>query len=260
LPSPLPGMDRYLESPAFWPDFHASFIFCWRSALQKQLPKGYEARLGERVYLVERTREQQKKIGPDLSITHSQTAPQAPTRGPSRSAATLEPVTIPVLILEEPRETYIEIIHRSDRSLVAVLELLSPANKEEPGLGGYLQKRNALLRQAVHLVEVDLLIRGRRLALRDPLPAGDYFALVARGDHRPDCQVYSWPLRQELPTIPRPLRAPDPDLFIDLGAVFKAAYDEAGFAEAVVYDAPPPVPLSPEDLAWTQKQTSDRSA
>ena len=59
--------------------------------------------------------------------------------------ATLEPVTIPLVIEEEEtHERYIEILHRPERTLVAVLELLSPANKEEPGRSDYLAKRNAL--------------------------------------------------------------------------------------------------------------------
>jgi hypothetical protein len=66
-------------------------------------------------------------------------------------------------ILEGPRETYIEILHQPDRTLVAVLELLLPANKEQPGRTEYLAKRRALLHQKVHLVELDLLVGGRRL-------------------------------------------------------------------------------------------------
>ena len=38
MPSPFPGMDPYLEDPAFWRDFHATFIFCWREAVAAALP------------------------------------------------------------------------------------------------------------------------------------------------------------------------------------------------------------------------------
>ena len=30
MPSPYPGMDPYLEDPAFWSDFHDGFIVYWR--------------------------------------------------------------------------------------------------------------------------------------------------------------------------------------------------------------------------------------
>src|SRR6185369_17217944 len=46
-------------------------------------------------------------------------------------------------ILEGPKEVYIEILHRPERRLVTVLELLSPANKELPGRTEYLTKTPA---------------------------------------------------------------------------------------------------------------------
>jgi len=42
--SPFPGMDPYLEDPAFWSDFHHTFIGCWREAIADALPEPYEAR------------------------------------------------------------------------------------------------------------------------------------------------------------------------------------------------------------------------
>ena len=35
MPSPFPGMDPYLESREVFPDFHDSFIFCLREAIQR---------------------------------------------------------------------------------------------------------------------------------------------------------------------------------------------------------------------------------
>src|SRR5581483_402078 len=151
--------------------------------------------------------------------------------------ATLESVTIPLVIVEEPREAYIEILHRPERQLVAVLELLSPSNKTEPGRSVYLTKRNALLYQNVHLVELDLLLGGHRLPFRKALPLGDYYALVARGDRRPDCDVYAWTIRQALPTIPIPLRAPDPDVLLDLATVFSTAYERGRYRRSIHYEA-----------------------
>ena len=124
MPSPFPGMDPYLEDPALWSDFHASFITYWRDALADCLPENYEARIDEKVRLVEVAPTRRKLIEPDVAA----------------------------------HERYIEILHRPERALVAVLELLSPTNKEEPGRSDYLAKRRALLRHRVHLVELDLLI------------------------------------------------------------------------------------------------------
>jgi hypothetical protein len=209
MPSPFPGMDPYLEHPAHYPDFHATFITYWREAVAAVLPKHYSARVGERVYLVEGPPLARRLVGPDVAVERTP-GPPAPT-APTAAVTGLTPVTLPLEILDEVRETYIEILHRPDRRLVAVLELLSPANKEEPGRGEYLAKRNALLRQDVHLLELDLLRGGRRLPLKAELPRGDYYAFVSRGDRRPDSDVYHWPLADPLPPVPVPLRTPDAD-------------------------------------------------
>ena len=43
MPSPFPGMDPFLENPAFWTDFHFTFINYWREALADTLPDEFEA-------------------------------------------------------------------------------------------------------------------------------------------------------------------------------------------------------------------------
>jgi hypothetical protein len=253
MKSPFPGMDPYLEDPAYWSDFHATFINYWREAVADELPPQYEATLGERIYLVEHDPDMRKLGFPDIAVTEGDppsTGSEAYIGG--AKTATLEPVTIPLRILEGPRETYIEILHQSDRSLVATLELLSPANKEQPGRTEYLAKRRALLYQNVHLVELDLLIGGQRLPWQDPLPPADYYYLVCRGDRRPDCQVYHWMLPQALPILPVPLRSPDADIHIDLAAVFKTAYERGRFHRRINYRGPAPAVLREEDRRWSE--------
>jgi hypothetical protein len=247
-------MDPYLEGPAHWPDFHLTFINCWREALSDRLPSNYSARIGERVYLIEGgTSETRRLIWPDVAVSQGETLPLG--AGSMASAvATLEPVTIPLVILEEAREPYIEILHRPDRTLVAILELLSPANKEEPGRTEYLLKRNALLHQSIHLVELDLLHAGRRLPLREPLPPSDYYAFISRLERRPDCQVYHWQLPRPLPGLPIPLRAPDPDVIVDLQAVFAVAYERGRYRREIDYSAPLPFQATGELRQWIADQ------
>jgi hypothetical protein len=246
-------MDPYLEDPAYWSDFHASFLLYLRDTLLEQLPDNYEARLDEKVNLVETSPDRIRLMEPDVAV--SQDRPSPPSEGASTGIATVEPVTIPHLFVEEEQhERWIEILHRPERSLVTVLELLSPANKEEPGLHRYRDKRFALLMQEVHLVEIDLLLAGRRLPLRDPLPPADYYVLISRSDQRPNCQVYAWTLRQPLPTIPIPLKAPDPDLRLDLGAIFHTTYEKGRYARSLNYSAPPSVHLAAEARDWVMEQ------
>jgi hypothetical protein len=244
-------MDLYLEHPAFWPDFHPTFVNYWREAIADALPASYSARLGERVYLVEQPAGERKLVSADVTVTHGERSSSAPG-GTRQGVATLEPVTIPAKILEEVREPYIEILHRPDRALVAILEMLSPANKELPGRDQYLAKRNRALRQDLHLVELDLLLKGQRPPLAQALPPGDYYYLLARADQRPNYQVYAWTMRDPLPTLPVPLRPPDPDIHIDLGAVFATAYQRGRYQSDLDYSAAPPVALTREQGDWVK--------
>jgi hypothetical protein len=256
MKSPFPGMDPFLEQPAFWSDFHFRFINYWCEAIADALPPHYEATLGERVYLVEHDPEMRKLGFPDVAVMHDDLSSSTPGGSPA-GTTTLPPVTVPLAILEGPRETYIEIVHQPDQILVASLELLSPANKEQPGRTEYLAKRHALIYQKVHLVELDLLLVGRRV--QEPLPPADYYYLVSHGDRRPDCDVYRWTLRDPLPTLPVPLRAPDPEIFVDLGAVFATAYERARFFRRINYQAPIPAVVSKRDRPWVESvlQTSN---
>ena len=233
MPSRFPGFDPYLEKPEYWSDFHSRFINGWCEAIADALPIEYEASIGDRVYLIEQEPDSRKLVYPDVSISQQD---QGQTFSGQSAVATLEPVTIPLRILEGPRETYVEILHRPDRTLIATLELLSPANKNQPGRTEYLAKRNALLYQPVHLIELDLLRGGQRLPMGKPLPHGEGYYFVSRSEQRPDCQVYSWMLPNQLPTLPVPLRAPHCDLMIDLQGVFDTAYDRGRFARRIDYD------------------------
>lgn len=233
MKSPFPGMDPYLENPAWWSDFHSRFINTWCEAIADALPGAYEASLGGRVYLVDQDPDARKLGYPDIAVTHGE--------GGSSAWET---------ILEGPRESYIEILHQPDRSLVAVLELLSPANKSQPGRTEYLAKRRALLFQQVHLVELDLLVEGQRPPLEEPLPPADYYYFLSRAEGRPDCQVYRWNLRQPLPTLPVPLRAPDVDIQVDLVRVFQTAFERGRFRRRINYRGVTPRFLSNADRQW----------
>lgn len=253
MDSPFPGMDPYLEDPAFWRDFHHVFIDCWREAIADVLPEAYEARLDERVEIVPLSEEDIKPIYPDVAVTRRK---KRLGRGSaSGGTAVLNPVVIPHAIIgEQPRQAYIRIFKRPGRSLVAVLELLSPSNKIGDGFMDYCGKRSTLLYGRTHLVELDLLMGGRRLPLAKPLPPGDYFAMISRGDQRPNCEVYAWSLREPLPAIPIPLRAPDADVFVDLQAVFCQTYQRGRYAPSLRYGKAPEAPLGAKDKRWAMAQ------
>lgn len=148
----------------------------------------------------------------------------------------------------------IRIVRHPDRTLVAVLELLSPWNKVNPGRREYLGHRQELLRQPVHLIELDLLVAGQRLPVGGALPTGNYFAMVTRWDRRPDCEVYAWSVRQRLPALRIPLTAPDPDLRLDLQPIFGRVFDAGRCAEAIEYGDALEAPLADDDRAWARER------
>jgi hypothetical protein len=154
--------------------------------------------------------------------------------------------------LDEVPERWIEIKRLPELSLVTVIEILSPTNKAGMGRTEYLHKRRELLDQPVHVVEIDLLVRGLRLPMGAPLPPGDYFALVSRSERRHNSDVYGWSVRRNLPTIPIPLAQPDPDITADLALVVGRAYDQGRYGRLVNYSAAVDLPLAPDDRAWAE--------
>jgi hypothetical protein len=258
MPSPFPGMDPYLEDPAFWQDFHRSFITYCRDALLDKLPEQYEARIDEQVRLVEHQCDRVVAHLPDVAVTHdsrSGGATAVATRAPN--VASIEPVTMEMAVeAEEVRDVWIEIRHRRDRALVTAIELLSPSNKTGVGYQEYRDKRLILLCQNAHLVEIDLLVGGKRLEGRPPLPRGDYYAYVSRAPRRPIVDVYAWSLRDPLPTIPVPLKTPDPDVGLDIAAVFATTYERGRYARSLRYDAPPPAPLDADTVTWARQRAA----
>jgi Protein of unknown function (DUF4058) len=216
MPSPFPGMDPFLESQGFWQDFHTSLLTYCREVVNASLPVHYVALIEE------------------------------------GGVATLEPVAVPLARqdLDEVPERWIEIKRLPDLALVTVIELLSPTNKSGLGRSQYLQKRRELLDQPVHLVEIDLLLRGLRLPMGGPLPRGDYYAFVSRAEKRESSDVYAWSIRRALPAIPIPLSPPDADLSLDLATVVARAYDRGRYQRLIHYAEPLDLPLNPEDQNW----------
>jgi len=161
--------------------------------------------------------------------------------------------TVRVFLDEEMVEPFVEIRAVGGRRVVAVVEVLSPANKT---LGSearrtYLEKRRECLHSEAHFIEIDLLRAGIRSPLYDPVSDSDYRIVLSRVDERPRGQVWSLSLRDSLPTIPIPLTDEDPDVALDLQAVVKDIYSRARYDLEVDYFEAPPLPeLTPEQESW----------
>ncbi len=253
MPSPFPGVDPFIEAQHFWPDFHQRFMTYWCDQLLELLPDHYDARLEERVHQLELSDGNDNGARyPDLAVSEAK-ASRRPLRAHGGVALLLEPIPIALPEYEEIREGYIQVTHRPDRTLVAILELLSPTNKTGRGFDHCVNNRMELLFQEVHLVEIDLLIGGRRLPMRKRLPPADHYAIISRRERRSQADVFAWNLRDPIPRLPIPLRAPDPDVIVDLGTVFAQAYDRGRYGRALDYAQRLELPLRSADQRWATK-------
>jgi hypothetical protein len=174
-----------------------------------------------------------------------------------------EPAHATVAVLEAPAEVwlpeqdvekapYLEVRDSQGRELVTVIELLSPSNK---GAGDdrqqYLAERRELLRGPAHLVEIDLL-RGWGPMPDDGRPECDYSVMVSRAEKRRAADFWPIRLRDRLPVIPVPLRAPDAAARADLQEALHRAYDGPGY-EHFIYHGEPQPGLSTDEAAWARQ-------
>ena len=259
MKSPFPGMDPYLEDQGRWPDFHASMITYCRDALSDCLPDDYVAQMGEEVRVVTWQEGHDRLMRPDVAVVRHSGTGGLETSG-SGMVATLEPIAIPfAAAVDEIRDTWIEIRRLPDEHLVTAIEVLSPTNKGSSGLTDYLEKRHRSRSHRVNLVEIDLLIAGRRLPMARPLPPGDFFTIVSRVSKTDVGDVYAWSIQRPLPEVPIPLEDPDPDVFLDLAEVFALAYQRGHYARLIHYDRPLDLPLHPQDKEWAEMVARGRA-
>jgi hypothetical protein len=256
MASPFPGVDPYIEAQGRWEGFHGRFMAYGADALNEVLPEQYVADLGEHVHLVDLAVEEPTMVIPDVLVARKNRRSVAGERRTKSAGATalLEPVKISLpQIKVEVRDVWIEIRRLPRWTPVTTIEVLSPTNKTGVGFAEYLRKRRATIRQKVHLVELDLLLKGERLPMDRPLPPGDFYALVSRSEERPESNVYTWTIRDPLPSIPIPLRRPDSDVLLDLGAVFATVYERGRYAGSIDYAISPSTVKKPADRAWAQR-------
>lgn len=140
--------------------------------------------------------------------------------------------------------------------------MLSPSNKEPgPDRVAFERKQREILPSDVHWIEIDLLRGGRGIAC-DPKVGRyaqrqgfDYLVTASRSTRRKPrliLEVYGFVLRSPFPNISIPLRDPDPDVLLDLGKLFKRAFETGPYLKVVRYDLSPDPSLAPQDAAWAR--------
>jgi Protein of unknown function (DUF4058) len=147
-------------------------------------------------------------------------------------------------------EVAMEIRDTAERQLVTAIEILSPTNKREEGREEYLAKRRQILLSTAHLLEIDLLRRGRRVPMEKDLPAAPYFVFLSRAERRPRTEIWPIPLPTPLPVVAVPLLPGNRDVALDLQQALTAAYDLLGLDLAIDYAQPPEIPLPAAAATW----------
>lgn len=260
MPSPFPGMDAYLEAPAIWPEVHQRLITYIADALQPLLrSNNYRARINERVILLGERKV--RTMYPDVSVSLTADFTSAGTGVSESEAVATAPAVATVeadkpVVVTEPTEfvePFLEIRLARGGVLVTVIEILSPVNKTTASLMYQKKQRNILI-HGINLVEIDLLRSGEHvLAVSHQEVAhlsGDYWVCVSRAAMHDEYEVYPISLRERLPRVSIPLRAPDADVVLDLPPIFDLCYDNGDFAREIDYNASPEVPLSHADSVW----------
>jgi hypothetical protein len=259
MPGPFPGMDPYIEWQSAWPDFHNGLIAEIRNELGATLPDSYIARVDERIEVATSASAPPSAFRPDLLVGHFHGESAGPgTTSKMAPTATLEPTLVEILDRDpaDLRITWVEIRALPELELVTAIEVLSPINKAWQGRQAYLDRRDKLHSSHVNLVEIDLLLGGTPLPMKQRIEPGGYYAIVARGPRLPLAEVYRWSVREPLPRLPIPLREPDQDLLIDLATLVSRVYLLGRYDRTLRHDAtfPESTTLSPEDRAWIESQ------
>ena len=260
MKSPFMGMDPYIEDPDIWGDFHSSLAYELRHQLNTQIQPHYFATIETKVVYdtIEIGQKEKYLIYPDVDIRQGYPAPG--------SVLTLEPKTMiaPIesrIAYEEPRKLYrVEIRAVNDRDLVTVIEILAPVTKKPQAQAykDYLRKRLHLLRSFVHLLEIDLLRSGTRPPLEQAVPKAPYYIMLSREHQRPRVMVWPIQLAQALPTVPVPLRDPDPDAMLNLELALATIYQNGAYSLRINYQQPVPAPtLSPQEQTWVDNLLAD---
>jgi len=252
-------MDPYLEGE-MWQEYHQILANAIRAQLMPRLAPKYVALVATRSVV------ESSELGISTSESARVLYPDVHVAGIGRlhesSGNTLVSEPAAELIsptLEEVPILSVEIRDVARRRLVTLLEILSPANKQDEGAREYNQRRLEILQTPTHLLEIDLLRRGQRIRLEGRLPAAHYYVFLSHANRRPKTEVWPMDLKQSLPTVPVPLLRPDPDVPLDLQAAVRACFELVGYERLLDYSLEPaPPPLSSGDQRWLKERLREQ--
>ena len=261
--NPFPGMNPYLERAGLWPDVHNRIIVHLGDFLAERLQPEYVVRMQQRVYVSaapEGNGGQPQYRIPDAIVlagagavpagtaTSAAVSPAQALAAKGETAADAIAVQMPSVELE--RQHYLEVLRVGNREVIAVIELLSPANKWGDGRQEYLAKRAAVKVSTAHLVEIDLLRAGAPMPVIGDVPARSYRILVRDARRSPSAELYPFGIRQAIPDFVLPLAEGSEGVGVDLNRVVSGVYVAGAYWLDIDYRGDPEPPLSEDDRRW----------
>src|SRR5438876_707711 len=102
MPSPLPGMDPFIEKPSRWPGFHLRVISTAADVLVARLHPRFLVSVEERVYICDEADPGRHVLIPDISVIE---LPEIPTKivttADGGTIEVAEPIVMQTLLDEE---------------------------------------------------------------------------------------------------------------------------------------------------------------
>jgi hypothetical protein len=241
-------MDPYLEG-AEWTSVHTELS----SEIARQLAPKLRPK-----YIVRATRRFVTDIPDDIGISTGDLFPDASIVSGVRQEILVEasvltaaaPLEMATIMPTRIPQVTIEIRDVANRTLVTAIELLSPTNKRGEGYREYLTKRTRLLQSTAHLLEIDLLRKGKRVPMQKALPEAAYFVFLSRAPQRPITQIWPIQLNMRLPIVAVPLLPGDADCSLDLQWALNTIYDALNYDLSLDYTHPPEVSLKLIEAEW----------
>ena len=250
--NPFPGMNPYLERSELWHGVHNHVIVHLGDTLARQLRPEYMVRVEQRVYVSDEpdTSGRRPSRIPDITVLDPGWAAERAIAVETEPRQTEDAIAVELPALDLERENYLKIIRVSNREVIAVIELLSPANKSNKGRQEYLSKRAEVQYSLAHLVEIDLLRSGPPMPVVGDVPGGDYRILVSNARLAPDASLYVFSMRQRIPNFVVPLVEGSAGIAIDLKPIIDEVYVLGSYDRDIDYRQDPEPPLSDDDRAW----------
>jgi hypothetical protein len=250
MKSPFLGMNPWLEG-YLWPDVHGHLARVIAELLAPHIAPKYVARIDITMYMDEDPESEVGITYPDVELLHRNNMLKEPAVAYGNRSTTEPTIVYRFKLPIEVKVARVEIKDVANNKLVTAIEILSPINKRKPNLINYREKISELRKKGVNIIEIDLLRRGTR-----PYPheeSNKHYQMMLLRAKTNKAAVWAVGIHDELPILPVPLLAPDPDVALDLGQALDIIFERSLYHLSIDYKKDPAPPtFSEEDLAWIQ--------